>query len=143
MPPQGPGNWGPALIPTRQRWGVAETSASTATGVDPREASAWLRDLPVLRSAADDSGRRLLTEALFEKVEALGGRSVTFHPTPDADPHGRSDAFGTLRLLLNAGRASSTDGRGERIGAAGSRLIRGCTVVIGGDRARQDLNRTA
>jgi len=67
-----------------------------------------------VRTAAADSGRRLLTEALFEKVEVLGVQSVTIHPTPEADAHGWSDAFGSGPLLLNAGRAFSTDGRGER-----------------------------
>ena len=92
----------------------AEAKASTQV-VEPSEALAWLRDLPALWSAADDSGRRLLTEALFEKVEVLGVQSVTIHPTPEADAHGWSDAFGLVPLLLNAGRAFSTDGRGERI----------------------------
>ena len=91
----------------------AEAKASTQV-VEPAEALAWLRDLPALWSAADDSGRRLLTEALFEKVEVLGVQSVTIHPTPEADAHGWSDAFGPVPLLLNAGRAFSTDGRGER-----------------------------
>jgi len=53
-----------------------------------------------VRTAAADSGRRLLTEALFEKVEVLGVQSVTIHPTPEADAHGWSDAFGSGPLLL-------------------------------------------
>jgi hypothetical protein len=73
--------------------------------------------------AADDSGRRLLTEAIFEKIEVLGVQSATIHPTPEADTHGWSDAFGTLALLLNAGRAFSTDGRGESIELVGARGI--------------------
>ena len=93
-----------------------EASARATTNVvSPSEAVAWLHDLPGLWDTADDSGRRLLTEALFEKIEVLGVRSVTIHPTPEADAHGWSEAFGTLPLLLNAGRAFSTDGRGERI----------------------------
>ena len=82
--------------------------------VPASEVVAWLADLPALWAAADDSGRRLLTEAILEKVDVLGVQSVTIHPTPEADVHGWSEAFGTLPLLLNAGRASSTDGRGER-----------------------------
>jgi hypothetical protein len=58
-----------------------------------------------------------LTEALFEKVEVLGVQSVTIHPTPEADAHGWSEAFGPVPLLLNAGRAFCTAGRGERIRA--------------------------
>jgi len=72
------------------------------------------RDLPALWAAADDSGRRLLTEALFERVEVLGVQSVAIHPTPEADAHGWSDAFGPEPLLLNTGRAFRTNGRGER-----------------------------
>lgn len=83
--------------------------------VEPAGAVAWLRALPALWAAADDSGRRLLTEALFEKVEVLGVRSVTIHPTPEADAHGWSEAFGPEPVLLNAGLALSTYGRGERI----------------------------
>jgi hypothetical protein len=49
----------------------ADARASTQV-VSAAEAIAWLRDLPALWDAADDSGRRLLTEALFEKVEVLG-----------------------------------------------------------------------
>jgi DNA invertase Pin-like site-specific DNA recombinase len=95
----------------------AEESEAKASEqvVEPSVALAWLRDLPALWATADDSGRRLLTEALFEKVEVLGVQSVTIHPTPEADAHGWSDAFGSVPLLLNAGRAFSTDGRGERI----------------------------
>jgi hypothetical protein len=83
--------------------------------VSVAEATAWLHNLPALWTAADFSGRRLLTEALFEKVEVLGVRSVTIHPTPEADAHGWSAAFGSVPLLLNAGRTFSTDGRGERL----------------------------
>ncbi len=68
-------------------------------------------------------GRRLQTEAILEKVEVLGVQSVTIHPTPEADAHGWSHAFGTLPLLLNAGRAFSTDGRGERSRADTIRVI--------------------
>lgn len=52
-----------------------------------------------------------MTEALFEKVEVLGVQSVTIHPTPEADAHGWSDAFGSEPMTLNR---FSTDGRGER-----------------------------
>jgi hypothetical protein len=90
-----------------------QAKASTKT-VEPAEALEWLRDLPALWEAADDSGRRLLTEAIFEKVEVLGVQSMTIHPTPEADAHGWSDAFGNVPLVLNAARSFSTYGRGER-----------------------------
>jgi len=44
----------------------------TTKVVTAADAVAWLHDLPALWAAADDSGRRLQTEALFEKVEVLG-----------------------------------------------------------------------
>jgi hypothetical protein len=95
----------------------AEEAAARATlkVVSAAEAATWLHDLPALWTAADNTGRRLLTEAIFEKVRVLGVQSVTIHPTPEADAHGWSEAFGSVPLLLNAGRAFSTDGRGERI----------------------------
>jgi hypothetical protein len=65
----------------------------------------------------------MLAEAIFEKVEVLGVQSMRIHPTPEADAHGWSDAFGTLPLLLDAGRASSTDGRGERDSPATTDLL--------------------
>ena len=62
-----------ALEQTMARLDVEESEAKASTQVvDPSEALAWLRDLPALWAAAEDSGRRLLTEALFEKVEVLG-----------------------------------------------------------------------
>jgi hypothetical protein len=99
----------------------------------PRRRSHGSSDLPALWGAADDSGRRLLTEALFEKVEVLGVQSVTIHPTPEADAYGWSDAFGSVPLLLNAGRASSTDGRGERISADTFQLS---VRIVGGTEFR-------
>ena len=86
--------------------------------VDSAEALRWLQDLPALWKSRDDSGRRLLTEALFEKVEVLGVESVTIHPTPEADAHGWSDAFGPEPLLAHIGivaDAIGMYGRGERI----------------------------
>ena len=80
--------------------------------ITPDQAVAWLQNLPVLWHAADDSGRRMLTEAIFEKVEVLGVQSMRIHPTPEADAHGWSVAFGTEPRLLNW---FSTYGRGERI----------------------------
>jgi hypothetical protein len=36
----------------------------------------------------------------FDRVEVLGVESVTIHPTPEADAHGWSDAFGNVPLVL-------------------------------------------
>jgi hypothetical protein len=101
------------------RLDAAEAEAKVSDQVvDAGEALRWLRDLPALWKAGDDSGRRLLTEALFEKVEVLGVQSVTMHPTPEADAHGWSDAFGPEPLLAHVevvADAIGTYGRGERI----------------------------
>lgn len=72
-----------------------EEAAARASveAVEPAQALAWLQDLPALWSAADDSGRRLLTVALFDKIELLGVQSVTIHraaPTPRCWPIVRS-----------------------------------------------------
>ena len=42
--------------------------------IRPEQAIAWLQNLPALWHAADDSGRRMLTEAIFEKAAVLGSR---------------------------------------------------------------------
>jgi hypothetical protein len=113
-----------ALQQAMDRLDAEEAGARASTKVvSAVEAVAWLHDLPALWTAADDTGRRLLTEAIFEKVEVLGVQSVTIHPTPEADAHGWSDAFGSLPLLLDAGRASSTVGRGERSQTSGTDLF--------------------
>jgi hypothetical protein len=71
-----------------------EASAKASTKVvSAAEAVAWLHDLPALWAAADDSGRRLLTEAIFEKVEVLGSS--------------RSRSTRRQRPMLTAGRRRS------------------------------------
>ncbi len=71
-----------------------EASAKASTKVvSAAEAVAWLHDLPALWAAADDSGRRLLTEALFKKAEAWGSR--------------RSRSIRRRRPMLTAGRTRS------------------------------------
>ncbi len=47
----------------------------------------------------------------------LGVKSVTIHPTPEADAHGWSEAFGPTQPLIPVemgAHAKGTDGRGER-----------------------------
>jgi hypothetical protein len=76
-----------------------------------------LRNLPALYAAADDSGRRLLNEAVFERIDVLGVNVITIHPTAEADAHGWSAAFGPDPLLVPVeivANAKGTDGRGER-----------------------------
>jgi DNA invertase Pin-like site-specific DNA recombinase len=108
-----------ALERTMKRLDEEEREAQASTQViSAAETVAWLRDLPALWAAADDWVRRLLTEALFEKVEVLGVKSVITHPTPEADAHGWSEAFGPVPHLIPVemvAGAIGTDGRGERI----------------------------
>jgi hypothetical protein len=75
------------------------------------------------RSDYDRSANRRLkgesykTEALFEKVEVPGVKSVTMHPTPEADAHRRSEAFDPTPQLITVEMVATlegTDGRGER-----------------------------
>ena len=72
---------------------------------------AWLQDLPALWQAAEPSGRRLLVEAVFERIDVLGISSVEITPTPEADACGWSDAFGEPVALS----VKVKTGRGERI----------------------------
>lgn len=76
-----------------------EAQASTEA-ISAAEDTAILRDLPSVWTAADDSGRRLLTEALFEKVDVVGGKAVTIHPAPEAETQGVSDAFAPTPQLI-------------------------------------------
>ncbi len=55
---------------------VCRADEGTGTGQDRADQ----RDLPALWAAGHDTGRRLLTEALFEKVAVLGVDSVTHLP---------------------------------------------------------------
>ena len=80
---------------------------------------AWLRDLPALWHAAEPSGRRLLAEAVFERIDVLGIGIAEITPTPEADAHGWSDAFGEPVVLS----VNLKTGRGERSQACGTDLF--------------------
>jgi len=139
---------GPDDDPSRCREADAKASAKT---VEPAELR-WLRDLPALWEAADDSGRRLLTEAIFERSRSWESQSMTIHPTPEADAHGWSDAFGNVPLVLNAARSFSTYGRARGVkprltrssGIWVPRLHRGRVfVTMGGARSPMRSVRSA
>jgi hypothetical protein len=120
----------------------ADARASTHI-VSAADAIAWLRDLPARWDTADDSGRRLVTEALFEKVEVLGVKSVAVHPTPEADAHGWSKAFGPAPLLIPVemvAAAIGTDGRGERSRAHTFQLS---VSIVGGSSAAPPMATSA
>ena len=101
-----------ALEQTMADLDAEEASAKTSTKTVPAsEAVAWLDDLP---GFVGGSGR--LGQASPDGGILRDGRGSIGHDPPDAG--GRCSRLvgriRTLPLLLNAGRAFSTDGRGER-----------------------------
>ena len=127
-----------ALERTMARLDTDESQAmASEQSVDGGEALKWLRNLPALWEAGYDSGRRLLTEALFEKVEVLGVKSVTIHPTPEADAHGWSDAFGSEPLLLDP------EARTRLVGARGVEPPGPITRIIVPDHIAEALRDVA
>lgn len=97
-----------------------------------------LRELATTRQKADGgSGGRLLAEALSRQIEVLGSREATIHIADEAVAHGFAAVIRD-RLDVTIGY-----GRGERAGSSGTRQIRGCTVVMWGQRPPLDLTRSA
>ena len=77
-------------------------------GVPPTEAVRYLRELQPTWEAADGgSGRQMLAEALFERIDVRGFREVRLHLTDAAIAHG----FGAV---LPESFGISVNGRGER-----------------------------
>ncbi|MGO9177673.1 MAG: hypothetical protein ACLQBX_15120 [Candidatus Limnocylindrales bacterium] len=72
-------------------------------GPTATEAVAYLRDLLVSWDEAEGSGRKLLAEALFERVEVLGTRKVHIRPSPSAMRYGWADAWRGVRLVVMVG----------------------------------------
>jgi hypothetical protein len=78
-------------------------------GVPPADAVRYLRELSSTWQAADGGvGRRMLTEALFERIDVRGFRDVTLRLTDEALAH----SFGAV---LPAEFGISVSGRCERI----------------------------
>ena len=70
----------------------------------------YLRELPTTWKKADGGpGRRMLAEALFSRIEVLGGREATIHLTDEAVAYGFAAVIPD-RLDVTVGY-----GRGERI----------------------------
>ena len=70
----------------------------------------YLRELSTTWRKADGGpGRKMLAEALFSRIEVLGGREATIHLTGAAMAHGFAAAIPD-RLDVTVGY-----GRGERI----------------------------
>jgi DNA invertase Pin-like site-specific DNA recombinase len=81
----------------------AEARARINDGPTAAEAVAYLADLARLWDEAEGSGRKLLAEALFERVEVLGVRKVQIRPTATAVRHGWAAAWDGARLLVMVG----------------------------------------
>lgn len=81
----------------------AGARAARPAGPTPREAAEYLRDLPRLWDEAEGSGRRLLAEALFERIDVLGARKVRLHPSASARAQGWDEAWDGARLVVMVG----------------------------------------
>jgi len=77
--------------------------AMRATGPTPAEAVDYLRDLAALWDGADGSGRRLLAEALFERIDVLGATRVHLRPSASAQAQGWAQAWDGARLVVMVG----------------------------------------
>lgn len=101
-----------ALDRTMSRLDAEEAEASRpreASGVSADVAVRYLRDLAQTWEAADGGpGRRMLAEALFERIDALGFRETTLRLSDIAIAHGFAAVIPD-RLEVTVG-----NGRGER-----------------------------
>ncbi len=97
---------------TMARLDAEEAEArSVAKPVDPRDALAYLTDLPRLWEESPAERRRQLAGALFERVDVLGIKEAVIHPSLEAVAHGWRAAWGDA-VLTAIDRGGY--GRGER-----------------------------
>jgi hypothetical protein len=99
---------------------------------------------------------------VFERIDVLGATDFTFTLTAAARARRWDAAFGpgVLRVEAQCGRGKTPSpnpasgegvlstkegqsGRGETSSASATRLIRGCEVVMGGQRPPLDVGRIA
>jgi DNA invertase Pin-like site-specific DNA recombinase len=137
---------GPALDETMRRLDHEECEAQAAHADVPTaaEAVAYLQDLPRLWEEAEGSGRRLLAEALFERIDVLGARKVHVHPSASARAQGWAEAWNGARLVVMVGargvaptsidqlcwsrtRAGLSRSRTDPSDATAERSLSGCT----------------
>jgi DNA invertase Pin-like site-specific DNA recombinase len=74
-----------------------------AEGPTAEEAVEYLRHLPAVWDEAEPSGRRLLAEALFERIDVLGSSKVKLHPSASAKAQGWDVAWNGARLVVMVG----------------------------------------
>jgi DNA invertase Pin-like site-specific DNA recombinase len=98
---------------TRLDGETAATEARPPVELDRKAAVAYLSDLEQLWLAAP-TARRAMAEAIFERIDVIGIRSIRVVPTPAAVEYGLAEAFRT---------GSAGKSRGERRRAEGNRLI--------------------
>ena len=81
----------------------ARAKVARADGPTPEEAVESLRELPKLWDDAEPSGRRLLAEALLDRIDGLGARKVKLHPSASAKAQGWDVAWNGARLVVMVG----------------------------------------
>jgi hypothetical protein len=94
-----------ALEATMRALDQQEQGARGATPEGPtsEEATEFLRNLPGLWDQAEPSGRKLLAEALFERIDVLGAGKAKQHPSASAQAQGLAEAWDGARLVVMVG----------------------------------------
>lgn len=102
---------------TMERLDREEADANAVTRELPtaEEARAYLTDLPRLWDASGPEERKLLANALFERVDVLGVEEVTVTLTAEAREHGWLAAWAGTELEVPLASKVVGYGRGERI----------------------------
>jgi len=88
---------------SREKAEEAQAKAVHADGPTPEEAVESLRELPELWADAEPSGRKLLAESLFDRIDVLGSRKVKLHPSASAKAPGWDRAWNGARLVVMVG----------------------------------------
>jgi DNA invertase Pin-like site-specific DNA recombinase len=76
---------------------------ASADGPTAEEAIEFMRNLPGLWDEAEPSGRKLLAEALFERIDVLGAGKAKLHPSASAKAQGWDRAWNGARLVVMVG----------------------------------------
>ena len=94
-----------ALEATMRRLDQDEAEAQVTQADLPTAAEAveYLGNLPQLWEEAEGSGRRLLAEALFDRIDVLGAGKVHLHPSASARAQGWAEAWDGARLVVMVG----------------------------------------
>ena len=94
-----------ALEATMRRLDQDEAEAQVTQADLPTAAEAveYLGNLPQLWEEAEGSGRRLLAEALFDRIDVLGAGKVHLHPSASSRAQGWAEAWDGARLVVMVG----------------------------------------